>query len=100
MSILESLFYFIFVLFIGCLVVRVGWKLKYLAPLCFFSVSSLVFSIFYFFAKGSQHVVVFVNGHFLPNASAYDALIGAAALGGIVTFLLVVVVLAIRNDVF
>ena len=100
MSILESMFYFISVLFVGYLVVRVGWKLRYLAPLCFTGIFLLVFSILVFFSKGNQRVQLFLNGQFSPNPSAVDALIAASSLGGIATFLLVVSVLAIRHDVF
>lgn len=44
MSFLEHLFYFTTLLIIGSLIVRVGWKLKYLIPLVFLELQYLFFN--------------------------------------------------------
>ena len=100
MSILESLFGFTLVLFIGYLIVKVGWKLRYLVPLCFFGIFLLNILVFWFFARGGRHIVFFVNDHFSPNEYAMSAIISGASLGAVVSFLIIVSVLAVRYDVF
>lgn len=101
MSFFENLFYFISILFIGVLIVKLGWKLKYLAPLSFLGTTVLVIVVFAkFFPSDWEQVQFFVNGKLVPNELTLDMLRVACSAGGLVTFLLVVVVWAIRNDVF
>lgn len=101
MSILELLFYFITLLLIGYLIVRVGWKLRYLAPLCFLGVFILVwFFISTGYSSDGRYVQFFADGKLALNSHAMDILFAAGGLSSVATFLLVLVVLAIRNDVF
>ena len=100
MLILKNLVCSILVFLVGYLIVKVGWKLRYLVPLCFFGIFSLNFCVFWFFAQGGRHIELFSNGHFAPNEYAMSAILGGASLGGVAIFLLVISVLAIRYDVF
>ncbi|OUY08284.1 hypothetical protein [Acinetobacter populi] len=101
MSILEHLIYFVSLLMISYLIVRAGWKLRYLAPLCFFGVFILVWlSISIGYSFDGRYIQFFSDGKFAPNSNAMDILFAASGLGGVATFLLVLVVWAIRNDVF
>ena len=101
MSILEQLFYFITVLLIGYFVVKAGWKLRYLAPLCFVGVFLIVFLYGYTtYSSDVRDILFFTDGKFSPNLAAMNILILASGLSGIATFLLVVIVWAIRNDVY
>ena len=94
MLIISSLFYFSMIFAVGYLIVQAGWKLRYLIPLCFFSSFTLVFSIFWLFARDGRHIELFVDGKFLPNAYTISALQASGGISGLLTFLLIVTVLA------
>lgn len=101
MSIFENLFYLILLLLIGSLVVKVGLKLRYLAPLCFLGVFILVWLFVSMdYSSNGEEIRFFINGKFTPNTQAIDILFMASAMASVATFLLVVVVWSIRNDVF
>ncbi|WP_043970650.1 MULTISPECIES: hypothetical protein [Acinetobacter] len=101
MSILENLFYFICLLLIGALIVRVGWKIRYLAPLSFLGTALLVLVILAkSFPSDWEQVQFFSGGKLAPNELALDMLLVVCGAGGLVAFLLSLSVWAIRNDVF
>lgn len=101
MSFLEHLFYFTTLLIIGSLIVRVGWKLKYLIPLVFFGTTISVFLILAkSFPLDWEKIQFFYNGTISINELGLKLLSLACGAGGVATFLLVLVVIAIRNDVF
>ncbi|MRT38997.1 hypothetical protein GJV03_17710 [Acinetobacter sp. RIT698] len=101
MSILENLLSIIFALFIGYLVSKTGWKLRYLAPFCFVVVFIVTWSVVSnFFSPRKDVIQFFMNGKFFPNSYTFDLLFASTGLACVSTFLLVLSVWAIRKNVF
>lgn len=100
-SVINILLGFIFTLFIGCVVVKSGGKLRYLAPICFISVACIVlFLITIFFKNDWEKAQFFSQWVFSPNDSAVSVLIVIFTFASLPTFFLIVGVWAIREKVF
>ncbi|HAV5546421.1 TPA: hypothetical protein JI101_06125 [Acinetobacter baumannii] len=99
MSILGFAIFFIFLYGIGYFVVKAGWKLRYLAPLWFLS-----FFIITLFVLAILFPKDWTNAHFFtidgPNHLALLSLLISSFLSSLITFILALVVWAIRHDVF
>ncbi|MRT38998.1 hypothetical protein GJV03_17715 [Acinetobacter sp. RIT698] len=101
MSILENLLGLIVVLFIGYLIAKTGWKLRYLAPIVFLGTSMLVLKIISIsFPMDWEKMHFFSDSKLIFNELAMQALLVACGAGSVVTFLLVLSVWAIRKNVF
>ncbi|MDB9694823.1 hypothetical protein QWI49_01665 [Acinetobacter nosocomialis] len=99
MSILGFAIFFICLYGIGCFVVKAGWKLRYLVPiwfLSFFIITLFVLAIL--FPKDWTNVQFFTKDG--PNHLALLSLLISSSLSSLVTFILILVVWAIRHDVF
>lgn len=99
MSLLGFAIFFIFVYGIGYFVVKAGWKLSYLAPIWYLSFFIItLFVLVILFPKD------WTNAHFFtidgPNHLALLYLLISSSLSSLITFILVLVVWAIRHDVF
>ncbi|MEI1690644.1 hypothetical protein [Acinetobacter nosocomialis] len=99
MSILGFAIFFIFLYGISYFVVKAGWKLRYLVPiwfLSFFIVTLFVLAIL--FPKDWTNAQFFtIEG---PNHLALLTLLISLSLSSLITFILVLVVWAIRHDAF
>ncbi|SPL71997.1 hypothetical protein [Acinetobacter stercoris] len=101
MLILGNLIGLIIVLFIGYWVAKTGWKLRYLAPFVFVVTSILIMILFIKLSPSEwERMQFFSNGTFAFNELAMQAIILSSGAGGIVTFLLVLGVWAVRKNVF
>ena len=98
MSILGFAIFFIFLYGIGYFIFKIGWKLRYLAPiwfLSFFIITLFVLAIL--FPKDWTNAQFFtIDG---PNHLALLSLLISSSLSSLITFILVLVVWAIRHDV-
>ena len=99
MSILGCAIFFIFLYGIGCFVVKAQWKLRYLVPIWFLS-----FFIITLFVLAILFPKDWTDAHFFtvdgPNHLALLSLLISSSLSSLITFILVLVVWAIRHDVF
>lgn len=100
MSILENLLGLITVLFIGYLIAKTGWKLRYLAPIAFLGAALLVLKIIAISFPNDWEAMHFFSDGKLANELGMQALIISCGAGSLVTFLLVLSVWAIRKNVF
>lgn len=100
MSIAINFSLFIIALLIGCLIVKAGWRLKYLLPLCFTLVFVLVLGLNLAFPVEGKAIQFLYNGKLVLNEYALEALSFSAFMSGLATFLLALIVLAIKHDVF
>ncbi|AQZ81287.1 hypothetical protein BUM88_06545 [Acinetobacter calcoaceticus] len=98
MSILGFAIFFIFLYGIGYFVVKAGWKLRYLAPICFLS-----FFIITLFVLAILFPKDWINAQFFtidgPNHLALLSLLISSSLSSLITFILVLIAWAIRYDV-
>ncbi|WP_151799694.1 hypothetical protein [Acinetobacter nosocomialis] len=99
MSILGFAIFFICLYGVGYFVVKARWKLRYLAPIWFLSLFIIIlFVLAVLFPKD------WTNAHFFtidgPNHLALLSLLVSSFLSSLITFILVLVVWAIRHDVF
>lgn len=98
MSILGFAIFFIFLYGIGYFVVKVGWKLRYLAPiwfLSFFIITLFVLAIL--FPKDWTNAQFFTIDS--PNHLALLFLLISSSLSSLISFILVLVAWAIRHDI-
>lgn len=99
MSLLGFAIFFICLYGIGYFVVKAEWKLRYLAPIWFLS-----FFIITLFVLAILFPKDWTNAHFFtidgPNHLALLSLLISSFLSSLITFILVLVVWAIRHDVF
>ncbi|MDX7879753.1 hypothetical protein SJZ97_05355 [Acinetobacter nosocomialis] len=99
MSILGFAIFFICLYGVGYFVVKARWKLRYLAPIWFLS-----FFIIILFVLAVLFRKDWTNAHFFtidgPNHLALLSLLISSFLSSLITFILVLVVWAIRHDVF
>ncbi|MRT38996.1 hypothetical protein GJV03_17705 [Acinetobacter sp. RIT698] len=100
MSILENLLGLIVVLFIGYLIAKTGWKLRYLAPAFFLVTSIFVMILLIKLSPSEWEKMHFFSDGKLANELAMQALILSCGAGSVITFLLVLSVWAIRKNVF
>jgi len=98
MSILGFAIFFIFLYGIGYFIFKIGWKLRYLAPIWFLS-----FFIITLFVLAILFPKDWINAQFFtidgPNHLALLSLLISSSLSSLITFILVLVVWAIRHDV-
>lgn len=99
MSIFYLIIFFIVYFAIGYLIVKSGFKLRYLAPLSFLIVFSLVLFVLSILFPNDWYNVKFfsING---PNQLAIDTLLISFFLSLLVTSILILVVWAIRKNIF
>ncbi|MFL4377180.1 hypothetical protein RJ731_06155 [Acinetobacter baumannii] len=95
---MEFRYFFIFLYSIGYFVVKARWKLRYLAPIWFLSFFIItLFVLAVLFPKDWTNAQFFTIGG--PNHLALLYLLISSSLSSLITFILVLVVWAIRHDV-
>jgi hypothetical protein len=83
---------------LGCFALSLNWKIRYAAPICFFSLFS-VFSLILLilFKHQGDSIQLFLNGHWMPNVYAQNVFCAAGMFSGVITFLLIIIIWAVRN---
>ncbi|MEQ1216599.1 hypothetical protein [Acinetobacter nosocomialis] len=99
MSILDFVFFFLCLYGVGYFVVKARWKLRYLVPIWFLSFFIItLFILAILFPKDWTNAQFFTKDG--PNHLALFSLLISSSLSSLVTFILILVVWAIRHDVF
>lgn len=101
MNVSGLLITFFLMLLAGHYVVKIGWEIRYLAPLSFcifFILTIFVFAIL--FPKDWGNVHFFIEGIFNPNPLAIDFTMTSCCIVGLITFLLVLGLWSIRKNIF
>ncbi|AZC04630.1 MULTISPECIES: hypothetical protein [Acinetobacter] len=99
MSILDFAIFFICLYGVGYFVVKARWKLRYLVPIWFLSFFIItLFILAILFPKDWTNAQFFTKDG--PNHLALFSLLISSSLSSLVTFILILVVWAIRHDVF